>query len=221
MSVRQYIGARYVPLIMGEWDPTQTYEPLSVVTYQGNSYTSRQYVPVGVNITSEAYWALSANYNAQVEQYRQEITGIPITSEIVMLSDVYNASESLVSSIAETFTQTSNLFAKISGQTIQIQGTVYIPAFASSGSTMRIFNIPTLANHFPAIANGMRATTPVMAMDASTSQQGSYEFLSKFSPQLMLFDIASNILTAQFAIDENYTPRTNIIVNIPLTIIHI
>lgn len=79
MAVRQYIGARYVPIFgrMGEesiqWDNTGTYEPLTVVLYQGNSYTSRQFVPVGIDITNEAFWAETGNYNAQVEQYRQEV----------------------------------------------------------------------------------------------------------------------------------------------------
>ena len=73
MTVREYIGARYVPLMMGDWDDTATYEPLSIVLYQGNSYTSRQYVPAGIEITNETYWACSGNYNAQVEAYREEV----------------------------------------------------------------------------------------------------------------------------------------------------
>lgn len=76
MSVREYVGARYVPIIVGEWDNTRTYEPLMVVTHQGNSYTSRQYVPSGIEITNESYWVLSANYNAQVESYRNEVRDI-------------------------------------------------------------------------------------------------------------------------------------------------
>ena len=73
MTVREYIGARYMPLFIGEWDDTVSYEPLSIVSYQGNSYTSRQAVPIGIEITNEIYWALTGNYNAQVEQYRQEV----------------------------------------------------------------------------------------------------------------------------------------------------
>lgn len=71
--VRQYIGARYVPLIANpaEWDNTKTYEPLTIVLHEGNSYTSRQYVPTGIDITNNEYWALTGNYNAQIEQYRQ------------------------------------------------------------------------------------------------------------------------------------------------------
>lgn len=80
-----YVGARYVPLIVGEWDPNKTYEPLTVVLYQGTSYTSRTYVPKGI-IPSEStaqYWALTGNYNAQVEMYRQEV--IKYTNDVNLL----------------------------------------------------------------------------------------------------------------------------------------
>ena len=78
MATTQYIGARYVPVFADpiDWDNNRTYEPLMVVTYQGASYTSRQYVPAGIEITNESYWALSANYNAQVEAYRKEVRSI-------------------------------------------------------------------------------------------------------------------------------------------------
>ena len=55
-----------------DWDNTKTYEPLTIVYHQGNSYTSRQSVPAGVGITDTTYWALTGNYNAQIEQYRKE-----------------------------------------------------------------------------------------------------------------------------------------------------
>ena len=74
-GVTQYVGARYVPLFANplEWDKTKAYEPLTIVLHQGNSYTSRQYVPVGVEIDNDSFWVLTGNYNAQVEQYRQEV----------------------------------------------------------------------------------------------------------------------------------------------------
>ena len=69
-----YVGHRYVPKLVGEWDNTNSFEPLSIVQYQGNSFTSRQYVPVGIEITNEEFWVSTGNYNAQVEQYRQDVT---------------------------------------------------------------------------------------------------------------------------------------------------
>jgi hypothetical protein len=80
MATKEYIGARYVPLFADpiEWDKTKTYEPLTIVYHGGNSYTSRQYVPVGIEISNESYWALTGNYNAQVEQYRKDTATLEI-----------------------------------------------------------------------------------------------------------------------------------------------
>lgn len=74
-GVRQYVGARYVPVFANplEWSDTREYEPLTIVAYQGNSYTSMQYVPTGISIADTAYWALTGNFNAQVEAYRAEV----------------------------------------------------------------------------------------------------------------------------------------------------
>lgn len=75
----QYIGARYVPIFgrVGEdsieWDNSKPYEPLTIVLYQGNSFTSRQFVPKGVDILNQEFWANTGNYNAQIEQYRQDV----------------------------------------------------------------------------------------------------------------------------------------------------
>ena len=74
MTVTQYIGSRYVPIFANpiDWDNKREYEPLTIVSNKGNSYTSRQAVPKGIDITNEKYWTLTGNYNSQVESYRQE-----------------------------------------------------------------------------------------------------------------------------------------------------
>lgn len=74
-GVTQYVGARYVPLFADpiEWSSARAYEPLTIVLHQGNSYTSRQSVPTGVDISDDAFWAMTGNYNAQIEQYRAEV----------------------------------------------------------------------------------------------------------------------------------------------------
>lgn len=70
---RTYVGKRYVPKIMGEWDKSVNYEGLSIVTYEGNSYTSKQRVPVGMDILNEEYWVVTGNYNVQIEAYRTDV----------------------------------------------------------------------------------------------------------------------------------------------------
>lgn len=70
---RQYVGARYVPKIVGEWNKALQYEALSVVTYMGNSFTSKVPVPANVEINNTDYWVNTANYNAQVAEYKQKV----------------------------------------------------------------------------------------------------------------------------------------------------
>ncbi len=100
VGTRQYIGARYIPIFGRpgessiEWDDTAPYEPLTIVLYQGDSYTSRQYVPAGIPITNGEYWAKTSNYNSQVEQYRQEV--LQLSQTVDELSDEFHATQYMV-----------------------------------------------------------------------------------------------------------------------------
>lgn len=69
---KQYVGARYVPKVMGVWNKALQYEALSIVTYAGNSFTSKIPVPPNIDISNGTYWVNTGNYNAQVEAYRTE-----------------------------------------------------------------------------------------------------------------------------------------------------
>ena len=69
----RYIGARYVPIMGGEWDNSNEYEPLTVVQYEGDSYTSKKYVPVGVAITNTTYWVKTGYFNQQVANLAQSV----------------------------------------------------------------------------------------------------------------------------------------------------
>jgi hypothetical protein len=100
MAVRQYIGARYVPSFFSdengstEWKSGIAYEPLTIVTYLGNSYTSKKTVPVGIEITNNEYWVLSGNYNSQIETYREEVEKLKkslITRNVLCIGDSYLA----------------------------------------------------------------------------------------------------------------------------------
>ena len=75
MSVREYIGARYMPVFSDpiQWDSTSSYEPLTVVMNLGTSYVSRQSVPAGIDIANENYWIRWADYNAQLEEYIRQV----------------------------------------------------------------------------------------------------------------------------------------------------
>lgn len=70
-----YVGARYVPKFADpiEWDIERGYESLTIVTYKGESYTSKCPVPPGIDIKNGRYWALTGAYNAQVEEYKNQV----------------------------------------------------------------------------------------------------------------------------------------------------
>lgn len=114
MAVTQYIGARYVPLLADpmEWSSERVYEPLTIVLHQGNSYTSRQAVPRGVDIANTTYWAPTGNYNAQLEQYRQEVKAYD--QKVDQTADDLTAEVSRAKEAEETITRdTTNLALSI------------------------------------------------------------------------------------------------------------
>ena len=88
MAIRNYVGARYVPKFANpvEWQANTSYEAMVIVTYNNSSYTSKIPVPptIGNPAENSTYWALTGNYNAQVEQYRQETETVSnnLTTEI-------------------------------------------------------------------------------------------------------------------------------------------
>lgn len=79
----QYIGARYVPKFYegsngSAWDSGIPYEPLTIVTYLGSSWTSKKQVPatVGAPNLNPDYWVLTGNYNAQIDEVLEALSGI-------------------------------------------------------------------------------------------------------------------------------------------------
>ena len=76
MAIRNYVGARYVPKFADPigWQANTSYEAMVIVTYNNSSYTSKIPVPptVGNPAENSKYWVLTGNYNAQIEEYRQE-----------------------------------------------------------------------------------------------------------------------------------------------------
>lgn len=104
-----YIGHRYVPKIMGEWSKENTYEGLSIVTFEGDSYTSKQHVPVGIDIKNEEYWVVTGNYNAQIEYYRKE-------TESAIQASEKNADD--INTINSDIDKINNEIEKIEGDTL-------------------------------------------------------------------------------------------------------
>lgn len=87
MANNRYIGARYVPLVVGDWNSANAYEALSVVMYQGDSYISKVPVPANIQITNTTYWAKCADYNAQWTAFQQNFT--ELRNEIYLKGEAF------------------------------------------------------------------------------------------------------------------------------------
>lgn len=120
MTTQQYIGARYVPIFGRkdeesiEWNNSKTYEPLTIVLHEGNSYTSRQFVPAGIDIKNEDFWALTGNYNAQVEQYRQDTQNAHTLAQTALTLAQTNETNLLLKADAATTYSKTDVDTKLS-----------------------------------------------------------------------------------------------------------
>lgn len=90
MATRQYIGARYVPFVYGNWVSGRSWEPLTVVTYLSRSYTSKKPVPANIGAPNENpfYWTETGAYNSQVSNLQQSVDDLQ--SDVNELIDVTN-----------------------------------------------------------------------------------------------------------------------------------
>ena len=82
-TYRQYIGARYVPKFFensatgdATWASGTEYEPLTIVTWNLNCYTSKKLVPasVGQPNTNPDYWVNTGNYNAYIQEIEERVS---------------------------------------------------------------------------------------------------------------------------------------------------
>lgn len=138
-----YIGARYVPLFCGDWDNTLEYEPLSIVSYEGNSYTSRTFVPTGVAITNTDYWFVSGNYNQQVESYRREV--LQYKEDVDNVSDRVDANTNNINELKNTQIQ-FGINENYESLDIMCNALWSVLSIMQRGETLDIDNISTNVN---------------------------------------------------------------------------
>ena len=106
MALKKYIGLRYAPKFVGAWDKTSEYAALSVVYTNDQSYVSRKTVPANTEITNTEFWVKSADWNAQVAQYNQNVERYE--AEVLKYADTVN---SLVGKTVYTYNTKDDMVA--------------------------------------------------------------------------------------------------------------
>lgn len=78
-----YKGLRYVPKFAEpiEWSSANSYEAFTIVMHEGNSYTSKMAVPVGIDILNETFWVKTFDFNAQLETVRGAVASLGTSIE--------------------------------------------------------------------------------------------------------------------------------------------
>lgn len=152
MSVRQYIGARYVPKFVGQWDANTSYESLSIVLYGNSSYTSKAQVPAGIAPTNTEYWAETGNYNGHIDALQKYINdlysnvsslGNLLTLRVYGLNSVFSDSIADVSGFLYTFGLVGQLIIFVESSIATGTHTLHInPGFNPNNSSVFACNVP-------------------------------------------------------------------------------
>ena len=93
--MRQYVGARYMPKFMDEYDNTQAYDALCVVDNgMGTSYVSKIPTPAGTPLTNTTYWAVYGTTSGAILNLENRVTNIentiiPLTKRYIIITDSY------------------------------------------------------------------------------------------------------------------------------------
>lgn len=134
-----YTGMRYVPVFADppEWSSANTYEPLEIVIHEGNSYTSKTFVPVGIDISNSQYWVNTGNFNMQLEQYRQQV--VRLESDLGQLSSESLKYISQYGAVGDGTTDDTDAFEKAFATTDVLyldSGKTYVVSRALTTSTV-------------------------------------------------------------------------------------
>lgn len=115
MSVRQYIGARYVTKIYensldpssAEWEANINYEPLTMVTFNYGSYLSKKQVPASIGNPADnpTYWAQTGFYNGQISNLQNQINSLNAVISSINSPTIRNISERKFVFVGDSYTQ--------------------------------------------------------------------------------------------------------------------
>lgn len=125
-----YTGKRIVPKHCGYWSSGNAYEVLSIVLYAatGDSYIAKKEVPSGTKITDTEYWALCADFSAQLNTLSKEV------------SSVQNTADTLAAQIAANVSASTDSDADYAAEVVDARAGSQGETYASLGNAVRASN---------------------------------------------------------------------------------
>lgn len=169
MSVRQYIGARYVTKIYensldpssAEWEQG-TFDPLVMVTWQNSTYLSKKQVPgsVGDPANNPDYWVVTGYYNGQIMQLQSDVASI-----INTIGDLLNLNTDDKSSVVNAVNETYNA-------TMHIKGTSRHKLGWYSSNVLRAYGDTYSMNGFRFFGQFMKADNHIYTADSGHYDMG-------------------------------------------------
>lgn len=218
MAIKKYIGARYAPKFMGAWDKSSEYAALSVVYANEQSYVSRKTVPANTEITNTEFWIKSADWNAQVTQYNQNVERYE--AEVLEYGETLN---SLVGKTVYTYNTKDDMAAD---KSVQLNDTLMTCGYAEVNDKKGSFYkaSPTTSSKAIALQNGLFAE-PFDLYNKNITLTGAKSIDDLYSAKE---DIGTSINkyfadgnTTLFINDTNYTFNVGIIMKNKTQIIQI
>ena len=153
MANNVYIGMRYVPIFDGNWDATKGYEPLTIVEYGNNSYTSKKPVPAGTLPTDTNYWALTGNLNGMIASLQNDVSALQIDMTGVQavtnsLSNSLNYPPHKVMLIMDSYGGRTNSDGKTMAEVLEDVTGLDVDCIWQSGAAVYNGTITSLVNSY-------------------------------------------------------------------------
>ncbi len=186
MAVNQYIGARYVPVFADplEWSSANTYEPLMIVMHGGDTYTSKQFVPSGIDIDDTRFWVRTADYNAQIAEYRETVKTYDSRISAVE-TKASKAVEDITAESAVRKNADAQLESKIEAESSERQSEVdTLTNNLSSESSARESAVTTLTNNLNAEIAGRQGADSSLSTKLETETNARTSADSALSSQI-------------------------------------
>jgi lysophospholipase L1-like esterase len=167
-----YIGMRYVPKFVGEWDSTMqtVYESLSIVIYNRNTYTSKKPVPVNIPLSNTEYWVMTGFYDGQVARLQDLIDALDVRTSSL---------ENALSTITTRITALENTVQSNTIRISDLENTVQSDEVNIASNTNRITSLETVVSNIHSTEYEFFNNKNILIMgDSNSTENNNHNWVS-------------------------------------------